>query len=468
MDPKKVFISYSHDSPEHAARVAGLAASLRRDGVDCWIDQYVDGTPPQGWPLWMEKTIEWAEFVLVVCTETYLRRVRKEEPPAKGLGATWEARLIYQHLYEAHIFNAKFVPVVFEAADKEFIPAPLRGGSHYVLDGQKGYDRLYVTVTGQHTAPPDIGPVKSVLEPQTPPSFGEPGGAASAAALGMLKKPKLKAAIDPPYPDEPYPLLRPYTHPELFAGRERELDELEKLLADNIPVLGLYSTSGAGKSSLLAAGLSPRLRRKGSPVAYTAYPKDRELARRLLEAMLEWEDGGTVGDDDPGAFREAVRTVYDLCGNPGVLVLDQFEDLMDPADNQARERVGRLLTGTIEERPFCHWVLSYRHEYHGRVEEWLQDAFRRDGVTWRGRFRTFSLKPLGHAESMDKSRKTFLEVLNAPLKVKDENGEARYRLFFCEGGAERLAAAFARARAEQPQAPLLPELQVVLAHLIKE
>ncbi len=175
MDAKKVFISYSHDSKEHAARVAGLAASLRRDGLDCRIDQYVEGSPPEGWPRWMEKTIEWAEFVLVVCTKTYFRRVRKEEPPGKGLGATWEAHLIYQHLYEAHLFNAKFVPVIFDSTNKDFIPTPLRGVSHYVLDGQMGYDRLYVVLTGQHKPPPDLGAVKTVAHESQTPLFGEPG-----------------------------------------------------------------------------------------------------------------------------------------------------------------------------------------------------------------------------------------------------------------------------------------------------
>lgn len=36
----KVFISYSHDSPEHKDRVLALSDRLRADGVDCYIDQY--------------------------------------------------------------------------------------------------------------------------------------------------------------------------------------------------------------------------------------------------------------------------------------------------------------------------------------------------------------------------------------------------------------------------------------------
>jgi hypothetical protein len=52
-EPPKVLISYSHDSPEHARRVLGLAERLRKDGVDTQLDQYVAGTPSEGWPRWM-------------------------------------------------------------------------------------------------------------------------------------------------------------------------------------------------------------------------------------------------------------------------------------------------------------------------------------------------------------------------------------------------------------------------------
>ena len=36
----KVFISYSHDSPEHRRWVSELGAKLRRNGVDVILDQW--------------------------------------------------------------------------------------------------------------------------------------------------------------------------------------------------------------------------------------------------------------------------------------------------------------------------------------------------------------------------------------------------------------------------------------------
>lgn len=55
--PPKVLISYSHDSPEHADCVRELSDRLRADGIDCILDQY-EVSPPEGWPLWMDRATQ--------------------------------------------------------------------------------------------------------------------------------------------------------------------------------------------------------------------------------------------------------------------------------------------------------------------------------------------------------------------------------------------------------------------------
>src|ERR1700680_4754460 len=114
--PPKVLISYSHDSPEHEQRVLELSNRLRGDGIDCTIDQYVV-VPEEGWTLWMERQVRDSNFVLMVCTPTYYRRVADEEEPGKGLGIRWEGRLIYQALYGEGRSNTKFILVLFEVGD---------------------------------------------------------------------------------------------------------------------------------------------------------------------------------------------------------------------------------------------------------------------------------------------------------------------------------------------------------------
>ena len=117
--PIKVFISYTHDSPDHDSRVLSLSNALRQLGFDSDLDQYHIN---ERWPHWMEERIDWADFVVIVCTETYLRRWKLEETPGIGLGAQWESLLARQLLYESPRRNDKFVPVIFSSTDQQFIP----------------------------------------------------------------------------------------------------------------------------------------------------------------------------------------------------------------------------------------------------------------------------------------------------------------------------------------------------------
>jgi tetratricopeptide (TPR) repeat protein len=160
--PPKVLISYSHDSPEHEQRVLTLAAHLRRDGVDCMIDQYVL-VPEEGWTLWMERRFEASDFVLMACTETYYRRVRDDEEIGKGLGVRWEGGLIYRALYRDGRRNTKFIPILFEASDSSHIPGPVEDTIFYLVQTERGYEDLYRRITDQPRAvKPELGKLRSL------------------------------------------------------------------------------------------------------------------------------------------------------------------------------------------------------------------------------------------------------------------------------------------------------------------
>ncbi|HMV46213.1 MAG TPA: TIR domain-containing protein [Blastocatellia bacterium] len=78
MDKPRIFISYSHDPDEHRERVLRLSERLRADGIGAPINQYVNGSPPAGWPRWMLDQLDEANLVQVFCTETYYRRFRND------------------------------------------------------------------------------------------------------------------------------------------------------------------------------------------------------------------------------------------------------------------------------------------------------------------------------------------------------------------------------------------------------
>ncbi len=323
---------------------------------------------------------------------------------------------------------------------------------------------------------------------------GAPADYESASEEGLPADLRLRSRQPPELPKRPYPLLLPYKHPEMMAGRGREIAELRRALTLQVPIVGFFAPAGTGKSSVLAAGLVPLLRDEGRPVAFDRHPSEPVLAGRLLRDLLEADDERAleVNDDDHGRFVAFLLAARRLGGTPPVLVLDQFEDLLRrPGERRARALVGMLLAASVQRQPgcggpLCHWLLAYRQEFHGEVVEWLGDALREArslGLTvaetlphelaGAERFHTRTLAPLGTpppgcTDPLAEATRVFLAAIETPLALRTNDGKARYPWRFAEDGAARLARAFGEARVAQPRAPLVPELQVVLAHLLAQ
>jgi len=130
--PVVVFVSYAHEGDLQKKRVTELVEDLRANGIDARFDRNVNGTPPQGWPRWMEQQIAEAAYVLVICTDTYLRRYEQRELPGKGKGAIWEGSIIRQELYDSAGQNKKFAALLFDEKDEAHRPQPLKQHTHYI------------------------------------------------------------------------------------------------------------------------------------------------------------------------------------------------------------------------------------------------------------------------------------------------------------------------------------------------
>jgi SEFIR domain len=236
----KVFISYSHDSEAHREQVLGLSERLRSDGIETLLDQYVNGAPTQGWPRWMLDQLDAADWVLVVCSESYYRRFRGHEVLGKGKGATWEGALITQELYDRRSRTIRVVPVLLSGVSESCIPEPMRAFTYYALTSEQAYQSLYDFLLSQSGAEP--GPIGSLkTKPRksgVPLSFG-----ATPAAIGF------QADIS---------RISKYAPAELI-GRENE----EQLLVDawsqtargdkrRSHVLIFVALGGEGKTSLVA------------------------------------------------------------------------------------------------------------------------------------------------------------------------------------------------------------------------
>lgn len=150
-------ISYAHGP--HDANVIALANRLNQEGVDCEVDVY-DGSPPEGWPRWMERMMT-DRTVLVIASEAYYKRYHRKEAAGIGLGATFEGGLLAQRVVEMQGKNEGIIPVLLDSDDAKYIPEFLRDVTRYDLSRPEGYKQLYRRLTGQpEYVKPPVGMVR--------------------------------------------------------------------------------------------------------------------------------------------------------------------------------------------------------------------------------------------------------------------------------------------------------------------
>ena len=295
-DAPRVFLSYSHDSDEHADRVLQFADQLRQDGIDAILDQY-EPFPEKGWTLWMEKNVRDADWVLMVCTETYHRRVEDDKAPAVGRGVRWEGRLIRQYLYDAGGANRRFVPVLLQGGVRDHIPSILRDYSYFSVSMPQGYEILYRLLTDQPwNKKQKLGKLEE-LPPRTP-----------------LRE------YNAPYWNVPYP-----RNPN-FAGRLAILRQLETALASGAPAAlsqAIAGMGGVGKTQT-AVEYAYLHRDQYRAVLWVRADTETDLASgyRVLAEVL-----GLLEKDETDSTKVVAAVRRWLGREPGyLLILDNADD----------------------------------------------------------------------------------------------------------------------------------------------
>ncbi len=225
------------------------------------------------------------------------------------------------------------------------------------------------------TAPePDRWPWEMFLQPgaeqvadwSLPEAVGDP-------LFGLPQVPKRDL------PDSPYRHLQWFdeTHAEIFFGRGHQIREMYDLVKNDEapPIALLYGQSGAGKSSILAAGLIPRLQ-DSCEIRYVRRESNTSLLKTLKQTLVQ-------ASDDPGEqsvhFAADWHDVERRIGKPLVLVVDQLEECYtrpnsaEPAEVDDFFNELQNIFGNPATRPRGRLILGFRKEWLAEIERRLAD-----------------------------------------------------------------------------------------------
>ena len=186
------------------------------------------------------------------------------------------------------------------------------------------------------------------------------------------------------HPPNPYVGPSPLTSKNKLYGRDRELADLIDLLISERIVL-LYSPSGAGKTSLLQAGLVPAIKERGFTYrnmirVNTEPPPGLEDNRYSVSVMASLKLEGK-----PTEFGGLTLAQY-LDPNPNgeLLVFDQFEEVIttDPFNYKAKQRFFDEIGEALRARG--RWALfAMREDYLARLDPYLRRVPTRLSNTFR-------------------------------------------------------------------------------------
>ena len=152
----KVFVSYSHEDPEHNDWVERFARDLRLKGIDVSLDRW-DLLYGQDVPFFMESQIRDSDLIIVVCTPTY---ATKSDIPVGGVG--YEKNIISAEMLKRSGRDIKVIPILRKGNHEDALPTYLSG--KYAADFTKpnGYEETLEDVIRQiyqqpHPRKPPLG-----------------------------------------------------------------------------------------------------------------------------------------------------------------------------------------------------------------------------------------------------------------------------------------------------------------------
>lgn len=215
--------------------------------------------------------------------------------------------------------------------------------------------------------------------------------------------PPSAGTIDTPiWPGSPYPGLNAFTSEQapIFFGRGAQIDQLlQQFTNPQVQFVAVVGVSGSGKSSLVKAGLLPRLRtgivgntpwidldlkpgeRGGNPFMALAF---------ALQSALDLD--GQTEEELARSIQANHQLVKDYCmqlltqhppASELLLVIDQFEELFTLSQELERQEFIQLLEHLVTQ-PRLRVIVTLRADFYARAieEPVLAHLLRRDRSTY--------------------------------------------------------------------------------------
>lgn len=156
---------------------------------------------------------------------------------------------------------------------------------------------------------------------------------------------------------------RPLRQGELLVGRDADIKQVAEVLRTH-KLLQLIGLSGVGKTSMLTAGLVPRLREAGYTVAMCRRWDLREQPFHLHVANALYDSLAETGDlrftDGMDIFDE-----LDELGGTAVIILDQFEEFLRTSGQSLHDAFEFLID--LHQQLRVRLILSYRSEHRHQL-----------------------------------------------------------------------------------------------------
>ena len=186
---------------------------------------------------------------------------------------------------------------------------------------------------------------------------------------------------------EPFVGPRPFElhHRDIFFGRDKEINDIVSLTISH-RVLVLFAQSGAGKTSLLNAGVIPSLINEDFDILPIArvrgmIPNEMSIDEvsnpYALNAIISWadEDESSLIELNKTSISEflknrKIKIDEDGFPMPKCIIFDQFEELFTSYPNrwQDREKFILQVTEAIEQDPLLRIIIAIREDYFAHLD----------------------------------------------------------------------------------------------------